>query len=254
MSRSTTFFLVVAATTVLAAPHITKAQNAAEKLLAGRAKVETIQNYNGPGPLPKPDEIVLYDFAVPSDVVTMDESMAARLRRRHLAMLGMDSDSSPEAVAQQIQKSFSKALIKELQKDSVPAERAGDADGTAQNSLIVRGEFTAVNEGNKSKRVMIGFGRGASDVQAHVTVSLTTGTQLIMLSEFNLKSVSGKKPGAAATMGVGSPGAAVAGGSVGDRKATVQADASRMATAVAEQIETLMVAQKWVPPRQPKAE
>jgi hypothetical protein len=197
MSRSTTFFLVIAATVILAVPAITNAQNAAQKLLVGSAKVETIQNYNGAGPLPKPDEIVVCDFAVPSDVVTMDESMAARLRRRHLAMLGLDFDSSPDAVAQQVQKSFSKTLVKDLQKAAVQVERASDADRIPANTLMVQGEFTTVNEGNKSKRVMIGFGRGASDVLAHVTVSLTTKTQPIVLSEFNLKSASGKKPGAA---------------------------------------------------------
>jgi hypothetical protein len=253
MSRCTRFFMVIAATVVLAAPAITNAQNAAEKLLVGNAKVETIQNYNGAGPLPKPDEIVVCDFAVPSDVVTMDESLAARLRRRHLAMLGSGSDSSPEAVAQQVQKKFSKTLVKDLQKAAVQVERAAGANTVPANTLMVQGEFTIVNEGNKSKRVMIGFGRGASDVQAHVTVWLTTKTQPIVLSEFNLKSASGKKPGAAVSMGVGSAGAAVAAGSAGDRKATVQADASRMATAVAKQIETLMVAQKWIPPQHPQS-
>lgn len=254
MSRSTRFFMIVTAAIVLAAPAITKAQNAAEKLLVGDAKVKTIRNYDGPSPLPKPDGIVVYDFAVPTEVITMDESMASRLRRRHLALLGTNSDSSPEAVAQQIQKSFSKTLVNDLQKASVQVERADGTDRIPAHTLVVQGEFTTVNEGNKSKRVMIGFGRGASDVQAHVTVSLTTGAQPLLISEFNLKSASGKKPGAAATMGVGSAGAAVAAGSVGDRKATVQADASRMATAVANQIETLMVSQKWIPPRQTKAE
>lgn len=254
MFRSRTFVLAIAVATVLVASEILEAQNAAQKLLVGNAKVETIQKYNGPGPLPEPVEIVVYDFAVPSDVVTMDESMAARLRRRHLALLGINSDSSPDAVAQLVQKSFSKALVTDFQKLPVRAQRAAGADTVPAHTLLVQGEFTAVNEGNKSKRLMIGFGRGASDVEAHVTVSLTTGAQPLLLSEFNLKSASGKKPGAAATMGVGSAGAGVAAGSVGDRKATVEADASRMATAVAKQIETLMVAQKWIPPQQPKAE
>ncbi len=89
---------------------------------------------------------------------------------------------------------------------------------------------------------MIGFGRG--DVQARVTVSLTTGTQPIVLSVFHLKSASGKKPGVAATMGVGSAAGSVATGSVGDKRATVEADASRMAKALAKQIEELMAFQK----------
>lgn len=224
-----------------------RAQNAAQKLLVGNAKVETITSYNGSALLPKPNQIVVYDFTVPTNVVTMDESMAARLRRRHLERLGMNSNSSSEAVAQEVQASFSKALVKELQKTSIPAETAAGTDTPSPaHTLIIQGEFTAINEGNKSKRVMIGFGRGASDVQAHVTVSLTGNAQPIMLSEFKLNSASGKKPGAAATMGVGSAGAGVAAGSVGDTKATVQADASRMAQAVAKQIQSLMTAQKWI--------
>jgi len=84
-----------------------------------------------------------------------------------------------------------------------------------------------------------------------VTVSLTTDTRPIVLSEFNLKAQSGKKPGAAATMGVGSVAVGAAAGGVGDRKASVEADASRMARAVARQIEEAMVSQKWISPPQP---
>jgi Domain of unknown function (DUF4410) len=120
--------------------------------------------------------------------------------------------------------------------------------------MLVHGEFTAINEGNRSKRVMVGFGRGASAVQAHVTVSPTTEVQPIVLSEFNLKSESGKRPGAAATMGIGSAAIGVATGSVGDKRATLEADASRMAKAVAKQIETVMATQKWLwPPQQTEA-
>jgi hypothetical protein len=81
--------------------------------------------------------------------------------------------------------------------------------------------------------MMIGFGRGASDVQTDLVVSLTTSNGPVTVSEFNLNSKSGKKPGAAATMGAG----AAAGASVGAagatyHKATVEGDASRMANAV----------------------
>jgi len=75
---------------------------------------------------------------------------------------------------------------------------------------------------------------------------LTTDAEPVMLSEFKLKSKSGKKPGAAATMGLGSVAIGAAAGGVGDRKASVEADASLMAKAVAKQIEEEMVFQKWI--------
>jgi hypothetical protein len=115
-----------------------------------------------------------------------------------------------------------------------------------QAALIVEGEFTAIDEGNKSKRIMIRFGRGASDIKTHVVVSsFAKGTKTVVL-EFNLNSASGKKPGAVATMGAGSIAVGAAVGDAGDKKGTLQADASRMAKAVAKQIEAFMISQKWI--------
>jgi len=74
------------------------------------------------------------------------------------------------------------------------------------------------------------FDTGSSVAQGHSTVVL----------EFNLSSESGKKPGAAATGGVGS--LAVAAAADGDRNSTVEADAARMA----KQLEAFMAEQKWI--------
>jgi len=221
---------------------------------SGDSQVRTIQSYAGTAPLPKPDRVQICDFFVPPDVVEIDESAAARLERRRALRKGAD-DTSPEAVGLRVQGGFSDGLLKALQKASVPVERIPESfAATAKNTLIVRGEFTRVDQGNQTKRVMIGFGRGASDVQAHVTLTLTTDTQPILLSEFEVRSESGKKPGAAATMGVGSLAVGAAAGSVTDRKATVEGDASRMAKAVTKQIVALMAAQKWISPPQPVPE
>jgi Domain of unknown function (DUF4410) len=231
------------------------AQNAATKLLVGDAKVDVIAKYQG-DPLPKPEKVLIYDFDVPADVVSIDASPAARVHRRRAAA---EAASSPEAVARQVQAAFSKALVKELQQASVPAAAVAGAETPPPRSIQVKGELTAINQGNKTKRVLIGFGKGASDVQAHVTVSLVTEQQPVVLLELNVKSQSGKKPGAAATVGAGaatmgtvsaaSAAAGVGTGGVLDRTATVEADASRMAKAVAKQIAQLMSSQPWAEAR-----
>jgi hypothetical protein len=227
------------------------AQNAAKKLLVGDAKVDVIAKYQG-DPLPQPEKVLVSDFDVSPDVVSLDASPAARVHRRRAAA---EAASSPEAVARQVQAAFSKALVKELQQASVPAAAVAGADTPPPRTLLVKGEFTAVNQGNKTKRVLIGFGKGASDVQAHVTVSLVTEQEPALVLEFNVKSQSGKKPGAAATVGAGaatmgtvsapSAAAGVGAGGVFDQTATVEADASRMAKAVAKQIAQLMTSQPW---------
>jgi len=240
-----------------------KAENAAKKILIGDTKVEVLAKYQG-DPLPKPEKVLIADFTVPPEVVSVDESPATKVHRPKRQVQGADP-GSPAAVAQQVQESFAKALLRELQQASVPAERAAGGDAAAPpHTLLVQGDFTAINQGNKTKRILIGFGKGASDVQAHVKISLATeDPEPVAVLEFNVKSQSGKKPGAAATVGagaatvgtvtVGSAAAGVATGGVVDRAATVEADASRMAKGVSKQIADLMKSQTWASAPQPAA-
>ena len=55
-------------------------------------------------------KVLVYDCVVPSDVVTMDESKAARIHRRHMLLRGADAEASLQDVAQRVLASFSKAL------------------------------------------------------------------------------------------------------------------------------------------------
>jgi hypothetical protein len=262
-SRSAVW-IIAGLTSLLPAAGV-QAQNAAKRLLFGDTQVEILSKYQGDA-LPKPEKLLIYDFAVPADVISVDESAAARLNRQRRRTVGADSNASPEAVAKQVQASFSKSLLKELQQASVQAAAAGAAAGTdtaaPPHTLLVQGEFTAINEGSKTKRILLGFGKGASDVKAHVTVSLTSEQQPVPILEFNVRSKSGKKPGAAATVGAGaatlgtvSAGSAAAGVAAGgalDRASTVEADASRMAKGVAKQIAELMKSQPWASPQPPE--
>jgi hypothetical protein len=233
------------------------AQTSTGNVLSGGTKIEVIAAYQGTEPLPRPGKTVIYDFTVTPDVVTMDESAMAQMHRRRMARKGSADDASPYVVARQVQTKVSKELLNQLRKLPVPVEIAPDFEtGVPPNTLIVHGVVTSANEGNKTGRVMIGFGAGASDVQAIITVALITDLQPIILQEFKLKAQSGKKPGAAATMGVGTAATAAAGsaaGSLGDKKATVQGDAARLARAVAKQIQDLMIAPKWIAPPQPES-
>jgi hypothetical protein len=233
-----------------------KSQSSSGSFLGGKTNTVIIANYQGSDPLPKPNKIVIYDFAVPLDCIAMDDSVSAQMHRRRMMRRGADADYSPVAVARQVQTAFSETLVSTLLKAQVPTEHHADLYAPAPaHSLIVRGEFVAVDEGDRSKRVIIGFGRGASSVQTRVAVLLTTNTQPILLREFYLKSESGKKPGAAVGLGVGSAATVAVGaatGDVGDKKASVAADAARMARQVAKEIANIMAARGWIPPQPPQ--
>jgi hypothetical protein len=244
----------------------------------GDAKLVVADHYSGAA-LPKPTRVVITDFGVPADDITVDDSLAARLHRRLMARFGKDDDSSPEILAQHVQAAFFDGLSAELKKANVPSDRAtadhalgsgasangaisggttangatsatsdraaGGAKNAAPSELLVSGQFTAIDEGNKTKRELIGLGRGASDIKTHVTITSVTAGRSTVVLEFDMTSESNKKPGAAITSSA-SLGVGVAEKAVGDRKSTVEADAARMGKLVAKQVEGLVSEQKWV--------
>jgi hypothetical protein len=92
------------------------AQNASGNILTGDVKADVLKRYSGPEVLPKPDKVVIHDFAVPVGAITTDKSIAGQLHRDVMLRHGVDEDSSPEALAQQVQAAFTKALAGELKK------------------------------------------------------------------------------------------------------------------------------------------
>jgi hypothetical protein len=228
-----------------------QAQNAAEKVLVGSTKIIVVAEYKDHEKLPTPTEIVVHDFDVPGEVITIDHSPAAHiLSHDPIAHIKGDTgkEEDPANVANQVQASFSKTLVSSLTKTGLRTRKVPlDANEPPSiGSLIIRGNFTTVKQGNKTARMMIGLGRGASDVQADVIVSLITANGPVLLTEFKVDSASGKEPGAVETMGIGSAATSVAASGGTDGKATVQGDTSRLAATVAKEIKSRMIAQGWI--------
>jgi len=252
MIRKFSFVLCMVAIVV---GQVAIAQNSSGNILSGDVKAKVLKRYSGTATLPKPENIVIHDFAVPVGATQTDESPAGRLHRDIKLRHGVQEDSSPEVLARQVQAAFAKSLAGELKEVNiptvnVPAQEGSQAESAGSGShLVIDGKFDAINEGDETKRILIGLGRGASDIKTHVTVSSVTQGHKTTVLELDLSSKSGKKPGAA--LGMGSVAVGAAAGGVSDRKSTVEADASRMAKLVAKQLEAFMADQKWIsnPPK-----
>jgi hypothetical protein len=120
---------------------LARAQNDAGNFYMGKVKVEVIKRYRGSEVLPKAEKVLIQDFAVPPGVVALDESAAGRLHTRIFLRRDPDDESTPAALAQQVQASFSKTLINDLKKSNIQAERSSGGDGSTNgSSLIVSGE------------------------------------------------------------------------------------------------------------------
>jgi hypothetical protein len=114
---------------------------------------------------------------------------------------------------------------------------------------------TEINEGNRMRRNVIGFGAGKSQVSADVTVSMadTSGRKQLMM--FRAEADSGRRPGAVATAPVSAArGAAAVGAAAGAAssvvseklRADVEALAKNLGDAIADKVIDYAVSQGWI--------
>ena len=157
----------------------------------------------------RPSRIIVYPFAVNSAEVTLNQSIVQRAYR---ALSDKDQSAMQAKIAddtaQQICDEVSAGLTQKGYQAACQA-RGVRLDGA--NLLVVDGEFTDISEGNRLRRLVIGFGAGASVLDTNVNVFQTTDEGTRPIIEFTTHADSGKMPGAAVTGGAGAAagGAAV---------------------------------------------
>src|ERR1700722_5597082 len=136
--------------------------------LAAKVKVTSVAVYTGSSPLPKPQKILVYDFAVNPDDVQVDKMQA--MRPRHL----ITGEKTPDKVAASAGKKYYLELSKALEKTGIPVEHAATGTAPSDNAMVVQGSFTSLKEGTKAERDTIGMGTGSANVQTKVDVHLKT--------------------------------------------------------------------------------
>lgn len=109
-----------------------------------------------------------------------------------------DADRERDQLGHQIAAAFTTKLVHDLRDKGVAAELATQREVPA-NAAAVHARFIDVEEGSRLKRLVIGFGAGASRVDTHVKV--TRGERLVL--EFDTHADSGLAPGGAVTTGAG---------------------------------------------------
>jgi hypothetical protein len=201
-------------------------------------------------PLAKPDRVLVYDFAVSADDVALDRAVGAQLLQ-HLQETSQTEEQLK--VGRAVAQALSVELVKAIQQLGLPAERASEAPLVTDNTLAIEGQFVAIDEGNRLRRMVIGLGAGATEVKTQVQVYRVTSVSRKLIQEFETSAQSPRKPGMAETMGVGAAArgaqAVVMGAGVGiasEYADTVEADARRTAKAVAEKLSQFFVNEGWI--------
>ena len=146
--------------------------------------------------VPRPDRIVIVDFAATPADVPADSPLAAA------------ATAGPPQTAQQIETGrrvgaeLATRLAGEIRGMGLLAERAPTQATPEINDIVIRGYLLSVSEGSTVKRVAIGFGAGASELSVAVEGYQMTAQGLRRLGSGRVASGGGKAPGAAAPLGV----------------------------------------------------
>jgi hypothetical protein len=214
-------------------------------------QVKTVSEYSGK--LSRPDRIFVYDFATSPDDVDTSKGIIADLE--HLVKKAPRTKEE-KAVGRHVANALSKALVKEIQNFGLPAERAAGTPSSSGNMLEIEGQFLSIDEGNRTERVIIGFGLGRTDVKTNVQLYDVTAQGRRAVEKFTTDAKSGRKPGMAVFVGAGAlaghaaVSTLVSGGvSAASEKfsANVEADAKRTAKEIAKRLGQFFVRQGWIP-------
>jgi hypothetical protein len=226
-------------------------------LLAGCAPTNVQQTSENTGSLPRPDLILVYDFAVSPDEVELDETLADKIKQRYEHLSNTNPTPEELQVGHTVAYVVADELVKKIRSYGLWAERAMGQPYRRGNTLVIKGQFLSIDEGNRAERVLIGFSAGRTDVQADVQVYELTAAGKQQVEDLTSSGESASKPGMAEMMGVGLlthhllTSALVSGTVAGVSEAkfdTVEDDGRRMADKIGANLGQYFVSQGWIPP------
>jgi hypothetical protein len=147
-----------------------------------------------------PPVVYVSDFELDAANVTPDTGPGQRLRRlRGLLPDGpgpMGKDKNPQDHARDIVNQMADALTADLKKGGVDARRIAPGQPLPATGWQIRGVFLSVDDGNRLRRAIVGFGAGQNDIQVAVSCDSLALTNLPPLYQVIEETDSKDKPGA----------------------------------------------------------
>jgi len=197
--------------------------------------------------LPRPGVVLVYDFAVHANDVMVD-SLGAEF------MSEGEKLTEEEQTARETARQFSVALVEQLRKEGIHAQRANDGAVPPLHAIVLKGQFVTIDKGSRAKRMIIGFGAGSSELRARVQAYQATQRGLRRIVEAEAKATGSKMPGMAvpvaggAAMGSAATSAVISGGMNIAKEASgaINPDTKRMAEEIAGRAKAFYVRQGWL--------
>jgi hypothetical protein len=194
---------------------------------------------------PRPDRILVYDFAAGPADVPADSPLAG-------AAAGQEAPTAEEiATGRELGARMAAQLVEQIRAMGLPALQASGQTAARLNDLVIRGYLLSIEEGSAAKRVAIGFKAGGSELQTAVETSQMTAQGLRPLGSGEVASSGGKTPGMALALITKSPVGLIASGTMklrGEKSgsSTIEGRADETAKEIADQLRKAFEGQGWV--------
>ena len=203
------------------------------------------------GAMPKPDQLIVFNFATSPDEVKLEHGLVADVRE---LVDRTPRTAQEKKVGNAVANALAAKLVEQLREKGLPAVRAMDVVEPGVRPLQVKGQLLSIDEGNRTRRVVIGLGLGRSSIEARVQIYESLRGRAELLESMTARTKSGRKPGMAEMIGVGAVtghiitstvlSGAVSGASEA-LSANVDALAGTMAKKIADEIVVLYEKHGW---------
>jgi hypothetical protein len=202
--------------------------------------------------MPRPSEVLVFGFTIDPNTIQLDSGMKARLE-------AMSGSSNPQAerreLAYEVTSAISETLVDAISRMGLVAVAAGPGMTPRPGDVLIQGQIVRVTAGNATRRAIIGFGAGQSEVYANVQVlRAEPGGFAQPLQTYDADANSGRTPGlglGVASAAAGHVAMAVAGsaaGTVARQRSGLAKDAEDLAKKVATNVGDFFAAQGWIAP------
>ena len=207
--------------------------------------------------LPRPDLILVYDFAASPDEVKLDTGLSADLVQEYEKYKGTSRTAEEIKVGHKVADAVAEELVKKIRSYGLMADRGFGLPQAKGKTYLIKGQLLSIDEGNRTERVVVGLGAGRTSVQANVQVYELTPEGMKRVDDMRGTAKSGYKPGMGEMMGLGAIGghllaSTLVSGTLSGvsemTSATAESDAKRLAEKIAADLGNFFVDQGWVPP------
>ncbi len=211
------------------------------------AGVTETRQYAEESEVAKPSVVLVYDFSTTAADVMVDT--------RGPKIIGGDgTHAEKDELSRQVAKALSESLVEQLGERGIQARRADAGTLPPLNALLVKGRFLTMDEGDRTSRVVVGFGAGSSELRIVVEVFQATASGVRPLSEAQAEASGSKMPGLAipvaggAAAGTAAVSATISGVMNVTREARggLEADAARLAEKIADRAKAFYERRGWL--------